>query len=60
MSDEKLLDMAQHLAQDCIVTRALSRYLYQIVEAIHEDTIAPLRAENERLKAEIKMLRKGT
>lgn len=45
--------MAGQLAKNSIVTKALARYIEQVLEAVHEDTIAPLMAENERLRTEV-------
>ena len=45
--------IACQLAEDSIVTQALSRYLFQIMEFVSEEFIKPLRRENAELKARI-------
>lgn len=45
--------MARELANNSIVNKALARYIEQILEAVNEDTIQPLRDEIERLRAMI-------
>lgn len=45
--------MARELANNSIVNKALARYIEQIIEAVFEDTIKPLRDENERLRSAI-------
>ena len=43
--------LARELANNSIVNKALARYIEQIIEAVFEDTIQPLRDENERLRS---------
>lgn len=43
--------LARELANNSIVNKALARYIEQILEAVFEDTIQPLRDENERLRS---------
>ena len=43
--------MARELANTSIVNKALARYIEQILEAVNEDTIQPLRDEIECLRA---------
>jgi hypothetical protein len=43
--------LATDLAKDSIVTRALARWIEQIIEEIHTSHIKPVKAENARLKA---------
>lgn len=43
--------MARELANNSIVNKALARYIEQILEAVNEDVIQPLRDEIDRLVA---------
>lgn len=42
--------LANELADGSIVNQALARYLYQVIEFMFEEYIAPLRKENAELK----------
>jgi hypothetical protein len=42
--------LMQDMAEGSIVTQALSRYLFQILEFVFEEYIGPLRDENAALK----------
>ena len=42
--------LARELANNSIVNKALARYIELVLEAVFEDTIQPLRDENERLR----------
>lgn len=54
--DVAVTQMARELAEGSFVTKALTRYIRQVLEAVYEDTIAPLIAENEELKRKIAIL----
>ena len=43
--------IAHRLAADCIVTRALERYIYQVLEFVYEDMVAPRDARIAELEA---------
>lgn len=43
-------EAARDLAQDCIVTQALGRFLEQILEEVYETCIKTLEQENARLR----------
>jgi len=45
-----LRQLAEQLATGSVVNQALARYLYQILEFVHEEYIAPLQEENTRLR----------
>lgn len=49
----KLDQLTQDMAAGSIVTQAHARYLKQILEFMHEEYIAPLRAENAQLRARL-------
>lgn len=53
-----LRQMAAELAEGSIVTQALSRYLYQILEFVVDEYVRPKNAEIARLKARIAELEK--
>lgn len=53
--DYEIKEMANKLARDCIVTKALGRFLFQVMQAIHEDQIVPLQNELKRLRGRIEM-----
>ncbi len=57
--DIALRQLANDLAAESIVTQALSRYIYQIVEFVFDDSIKPLKDENAKLKARIAELEGG-
>ncbi|MBB3808803.1 hypothetical protein FHS81_000873 [Pseudochelatococcus contaminans] len=48
--------MSTDLAKGSFVVTALARWQHQIMEFIHEEYIAPLRAENAELRAKIQEL----
>lgn len=52
-SKEQLRIMAQELATESIVTKALGRYIEQLVRCLHKDIVRPLEVENARLRAEL-------
>lgn len=45
-----LRQLSHEMATESIVNQALARYLFQVLEFVHEEYIDPLRKENERLK----------
>jgi hypothetical protein len=51
--------MARELANNSIVNKALARYIEQILEAVNEDTIQPLRDEIERLQTALDKCQKA-
>lgn len=51
-----LRQLSQEMAKRSIVVTALARWQHQIMEFIHEEYIAPLRAENAELRAKIQEL----
>ena len=44
-------EMAQKLASDSVVTKALGRYLEMVLTAVYEDDVAPLRKALESIAA---------
>lgn len=58
-SKEQLRSMAQELAAESIVTKALGRYIEQLVRCLHKDIIRPIEVENARLRAELERLEKA-
>jgi len=50
-------ELADQLAAKSIVTKALGRYLLQVVTAIHEESVQPLEKENAALRAEVAKLK---
>ena len=52
--------MARQLASNSIVTKALARYIEKVLEAVNEDTIQPLRDENDRLRAALQEVKGET
>lgn len=51
--------MAKQLADNSIVNKALARYIEQVLEAVNEDTIQPLRDEIERLQTALDKCQKA-
>ena len=50
-TDMVLREMARDLASDSIVVQALARYIFQVLEAVNEDTIEPLRQRIRELES---------
>ena len=54
--DMTVKQLIHEICDDSIVMKCLERFIFQIVEEIHESQIAPVEKENARLKARIKQL----